>query len=260
MVFGDDLSIIENTQGSPSRADCLGMVFVIFSCKIIFMREFLESAKAICIEIIGLLGGVFWWIIEGHTFEPLILGCSSGIGLFISILLILLPSSEPRPRIEMELVRTNPQISHPKVARQSPRDETGKHIIMRDDGEYFYEITYNYILTLRNNSPNIAYNVELYYEGKKAGFFFNDRHNPLNPIVVGTPVEIRMTFQRHVLLRKDQKDEFLKNKFPFELDKISFIASYQGEKRGKPFFTRFSKIEGNSFPKNRFGVGVLLPV
>lgn len=202
----------------------------------VIMKKILEDTNTLLVSLIGVVGGLIWCLNNKWGIDAIIFLSVSSVGL-LSFLAIKLFGENNRPNVEIELKHSGsnrgPQMLAPGL---SPQNDVGEYL-QEENGIYHYEFEHKYVLIIRNNSTQNAYNVKVYVEKKYYIKFMND-DNLLDPLIVDKPktIKAKYTFGRN--LTPQQSLNELSIKFNQELQTTRFIIEYQDEHR-KTYFTEF---------------------
>jgi hypothetical protein len=205
-----------------------------------FMKRFLENINTFLVELIGLVGGLFWARNTNWDWEPIILIAVSIVGITIFILLKLIANHEDKPIVELELTGGGGYRSPPgMIMNMSPMDETGQYFIMQIGATYFFTVKKRYDLIIRNNSKNNAYNLNLYNLNTSYPIQFKTKYNSLEPLTIDKPLKLEVSYEVNRPMTHADAEKIMQAKIPEDLVNLEIIAEYKSESR-KTFYTKFT--------------------
>lgn len=120
---------------------------------------------------------------------------------------------------------------------------------------FILKIGHDYNLIVRNNSSNIAYNF-LLYKNQTLPIQFKTKPNSLNPITLDKPLNLEVSYNVGREMTHAEADKFNDEKYPDEIKKLMFIASYQNENK-KKFYTKFYAPNSNEHFKYKYNTTTL---
>ena len=214
------------------------------------MRKLLEDYKTIVVEIIGVIGGYVWATHSRWDDEPVILMITSAVALVISLTLRFVLINEDRPIIDLELVYYGGLRTNPELTQNSPRDESGQYFQIKIGGLFYFKVSHDYYLLIRNNSSNIAYNF-LLYKDKTLPLQFKTKPNSLNPVTLDKPLKLEVSYNVAREMTHADADKLNKENYPEEIKRLMFLASYQNEGR-KTFYTKFYTPKKNEHLRGKY--------
>lgn len=213
------------------------------------MKRILEDIKTFIVEIIGLIGGLFWAKNSNWEYEPIILIAISLVGIILFVIMKLIPSNEERPIVELEMDYEKSFRSPQKmIPGKSPINAEG-YYLQEPDGIYFYEIEHFFKLIVRNNSIQNAYNIKIYVP--KVGFLkFRNETNALEPLIINNSKVIQMHYTIAKGMTFSEAEKTLNNKLSEELKSTIIIVEYQNEQR-KTYYSTFTPLNNNERLKGK---------
>jgi len=141
-----------------------------------------------------------------------------------------------RPIIEIEIkVVSKGQINK----GYSPRNP---EVIMVTQGIIYFELTWEYEISICNNSNVTAYNIHIDFEGNS--FSYLEKLDKLNNIPANSYKKLKANYRKMAECKGSEAQQILKSKFPTELENTVMRISYLDEEREN--FVTISKIQDDN--------------
>ncbi len=108
----------------------------------------------------------------------------------------------------------------------SPRNP---EVIMVTQGIIFFELTWEYEISIFNNSNVTAYNIKIDFEGTP--FSYLEKLDKLNNIPANSSKKIKANYRKTVECKGSEAQQILKTKFPTELENTVIKINYLDDER-----------------------------
>lgn len=119
----------------------------------------------------------------------------------------------------------------------SPNNEAVDGVIDGEKAVYLFKSTWKYIIFIRNNSDQTAYNPQLFFSKFKPSFELKNNINRLRPIT--NKDEIQLKAEYTVYFQSTGRERAERNKtIPKEIDDINILLEYQNSSK-RTFYTVF---------------------
>jgi hypothetical protein len=191
--------------------------------------KILKNSITILSEIIVLILAVLWYKVT-RDYEPLITIIVSAVALITS----LFSKFIVRPKIILHIQKTD--------WGRSPRGFTSNNPpiinIGIDHPEQYYELSWNYLLEIRNNSSQDAYSIEIENKNIPEKTFIKGEFGKIEPLLANDKKEFRIKIIQNVTGTHIQADAYLISNIKELMKEVKILVKYKDES-GTNFYTEF---------------------
>ena len=202
--------------------------------------KILKNTITILSETIILILAILWYK-KTLEYEPLIAIIVSSIALISSFGTRLFS----RPKIELHHIKTDwGRLTKGYTANNPPIIRVGI-----DNPEQYWELFWNYILEVRNNSSLDAYSIEMDYKNIPEKTFIHGKIGKIEPIKANDKRELKVKVVQNITGTHLEADKYLKDKID-ELMKSAIVnVKYKDESRTS-YYTKYYWLAD----KNKFSI------
>jgi len=195
--------------------------------------KIIRNALTIVSEIVILVLATLWYL-KSYDYEPLIIIITCTIGLIAS----LLNRKFTRPKIILHKQKTDwGRNSKGYTSNNPPIIRVGK-----DNTDQYWELNWNYVLEIRNNSSETAYYIEIEYQNLPPKTFVNGEIGKIEPI---TPYEsrvLKIKLYQNITGSYIDADKYLESNADI-ISKILLIKIKYKDESGTTFYTFYNWVK-----------------
>lgn len=200
--------------------------------------KILKNTITIISEIVILILAILWYK-NSSEYEPLIAIIVSTIALFSSLgSRVFL-----RPKIELHNIKTGwGRLTKGYTANNPPIIRVGI-----DNPEQYWELYWDYILEVRNNSSLDSYSIEMNFKNIPEKTFITGEIGKIEPIKANDFRELKIKIVQNITGTHIEADEYLKTKIDDLMQSTMVIIKYKDEGRTS-YYTKYNWLtDSNKF-------------
>lgn len=200
--------------------------------------KILKNTITILFETTILILAVLWYR-KTSEYEPLIAIIVSSIALLSSLGSRFLL----RPKIELHHIKIDwGRSTKGYIANNPPIIGVGI-----DNPEQYWELSWNFILEVRNNSSLDAYSIEMNYDNIPEKTFIRGEIGKIEPIKANEMRELKVKIIQNITGTHIEADQYLKTQIDKLMEKAKVIVKYKDESRTS-YYTKYNwSADKNSF-------------
>lgn len=198
--------------------------------------KFIRSTITIISELIILVLAILWYI-KTHEYEPLIAIIVSTVGLITSSI----SKFVIRPKIELQHKKTDwGRNTRGYTANNPPIIRVGI-----DHPNQYWELFWNFVLEIRNNSSLNAYSIEIEYLNIPEKTIIHGNFGKIEPLLANEKREFRIKVVQNITGTHIDADKYLKDKILEIMGNTQILVKYKDES-GITFYTEYNWSENSN--------------
>jgi len=190
----------------------------------------IKNTITILAEIIVLILSTLWYI-KTYEYEPLIAMIISGVGLLTSLIskwfvrpkIVLHHKKTDWGRLTKGYTSNNPQIIRLGV----------------DIPNQYWELFWNHILEIRNNSSQTAYSIDIKYINTPPKTYINGEIGKIEPLLPNERRDFKIKIVQNTTGTHLEADDYLKTNIMTLMEDAKIIVKYEDES-GTKFYTEYN--------------------
>ncbi|SFF10447.1 hypothetical protein [Thermophagus xiamenensis] len=189
----------------------------------------LKNTITILAEIIVLILSTLWYL-KTKEYEPLIAMIIGGVGLLTS----LISKWFLRPRIVLHQQKTD-------WGRLTKGYTNNNPLIIRlgiDIPNQYWELFWNHILEIRNNSSQTAYSIDIKHINTPHKTYINEEIGKIEPLLANEKRDFKVKIIQNTTGTHIQADDYLKTNIKTLMKDAKILVKYEDES-GTKFYTEY---------------------